>query len=424
MQVRFLATVIYCSLAAGAFTTFGTSPARCAETTAPEAANTNAAERAEVVLTEHARQLHAASLVVDGHNDMPWEIRKQASSSFEKMDISQPQPTLQTDIPRLRQGGVGAQFWSVWVPVDLGYRGEALATTLEQIELVKRMMARYPDTFELALTADDIERVHRSGKIASLIGVEGGHCIEESLSALEKLHTLGARYMTLTHTDSLNWADSGTDEARSNGLAPFGQQVVRKMNELGMMVDLSHVSAKTMHDTLDISTAPVIFSHSSSFAVCQHPRNVPDDVLTRLKKLDGVVMLNFYSGYVVPSAARITIESSLVKREFKKRYDDPLRVEQEMKRWQAKHKFPRGSIHDLLDHVDQIAKIAGPEQIGLGSDFDGVELLPKQLEDVGCYPFITQGLIDRGYSDEEIKGMLGGNLLRVMRKVESRAVKK
>lgn len=379
-------------------------------------------DRSPVVLTDRARELHSQSLLIDGHNDMPWEIRDQGSSSFDKLDISKPQPTLQTDIPRLRKGGVGAQFWSVWVPVDLGYKGEALATTLEQIELVKQMIARYPDTFALALTVDDIERIHKEDKIASLIGVEGGHCIEESIPVLEKLYSLGARYMTLTHSDTLPWADSGTDEARNNGLAPFGKQVVRKMNELGMMVDISHVSSKTMHDVLDVSEAPVIFSHSSAFAVCGHPRNVPDDVLKRLKDKDGVVMVNFFSGFIVPAAAKTGPESYKVKRELKKKYgDDKARVDAEMKRWRAEHIVPRGTIHDLLDHIDHIAKAAGPKHVGLGSDFDGVEKLPTQLEDVSSYPYITQGLIDRGYTDEQIKGILGGNLLRVMRKVESRA---
>src|SRR6476620_3115878 len=210
-------------------------------------------ERAPVKVTEAARKLHSSSLVIDGHNDLPWEVRKQGSSSFDKMDISKPQKTLQTDIPRLRAGGVGAQFWSVWVPVEAGYRGEALSTTLEQIDLVKRMIARYPETFALALSADDIDRIHKEGKIASLIGVEGGYSIEESLNTLEKLYNLGARYMTLTHGDSLSWADSATDAPKSNGLSPFGKEVVKKMNDLGMMVDISHVSAKTMHDAIDVS---------------------------------------------------------------------------------------------------------------------------------------------------------------------------
>src|SRR6478736_128921 len=234
------------------------------------------ADRPPIVLTERAKKLHASALMIDGHNDMPWEVRKQGSSSFDKMDISKPQPTLQTDIPRLRAGGVGAQFWSVWVPVEAGYRGEALSTTLEQIDLVKRMIARYPETFALALSADDIDRIHKEGKIASLIGVEGGYSIEESLNTLEKLYNLGARYMTLTHGDSLSWADSATDSPKSNGLSPFGKEVVKKMNDLGMMVDISHVSAKTMHDAIDVSAAPVIFSHSSSKAVADSSRNVPD----------------------------------------------------------------------------------------------------------------------------------------------------
>src|SRR4051812_28921218 len=381
-------------------------------------------DRKPIVLTDRARELHTHSLLIDGHNDMPWEIRKQGASSFEKMDISQPQPTLQTDIPKLRAGGVGAQFWSVWVPVELGYKGEALATTLEQIDLVKSMIARYPETFELALTADDIERIHSKGKIASLIGVEGGHCIQDSLQVLEKLYNLGARYMTLTHTDSLSWADSSTDAAKANGLNPFGQQVVRKMNELGMMVDLSHVSAKTMNDALDVSEAPVIFSHSSAFAVCEHPRNVPDDVLKRLKDKDGVVMVNFFSGYVVPSAAKISLEEMDMERELKKKYNgDKTLYDPELKRWKAAHKYARGSIHDLLDHIDHIAKVAGTEHIGIGSDFDGVSLLPTQLEDASSYPYITQGLIDRGYTDDQIKAILGGNLLRVMRGVEAYAEK-
>src|SRR3954453_21572144 len=289
------------------------------------------ADRAPVVLTDAARKLHASALVIDGHNDMPWEVRKQGSSDFNKMDISRPQPTLQTDIPRLHRGGVGAQFWSVWVPVETGYRGEALSTTLEQIDLVKRMIARYPDTFALALTADDIDRIHKQGKIASLIGVEGGYSIEESLSTLEKLYNLGARYMTLTHGDSLSWADSATDAPKSNGLSPFGKQVVKKMNDLGMMVDISHVSAKTMHDVLDVSEAPVIFSHSSAQAVADSSRNVPDDVLKRLKDKDGVVMVNFFSGYIVPAAAKSVIEGMDVERELKKKFDAKT-AEAELKR--------------------------------------------------------------------------------------------
>jgi membrane dipeptidase len=377
-------------------------------------------DRVPIVLTDRARELHRRSIVIDGHNDMPWEIRKQGSSEFSKLDIAKPQPGLQTDIPRLRAGNVGAQFWSVWVPVELGYQGQALATTLEQIELVKRMVDRYPDTFELAFSADDIERIHREGKIASLIGVEGGHSIEESLNVLRRLYDLGARYMTLTHNDSLSWADAGTDASHSGGLAPFGEQVVRTMNELGMLVDLSHVSPETMHDALDISKAPVMFSHSSAQTVANHPRNVPDDVLKRLKEKDGLVMVNFFSGFLVPEAATITAELYQAERQLKKQFPkDPDRVENSINRWRQQHPYPRGTIHDLLDHIDHIVKMAGIQHVGLGSDFDGVSTLPTQLEDVSCYPYITQGLLDRGYSEEEIQGILGGNLLRVFRGAEA-----
>lgn len=376
-------------------------------------------ERPPVVLTEAARELHRRSLVIDGHNDMPWEIRRLGASSFEKLDISKPQPRIHTDIPRLRAGGVGAQFWSVWVPVELGYRGVALATTLEQIELVKQMIARYPETFALALSASDIERIHRQGKIASLIGVEGGHSIEDSLTVLEKLYQLGARYMTLTHTDSLNWADSATDKPRAGGLTPFGREVVLKMNQLGMLVDLSHVSAKTMHDALDVSVAPVIFSHSSAMAVANHPRNVPDDVLQRLREKDGVVMVNFFSGYIVPAAVKTVAEGMELERKLLAQNLSESEVDREMKRWKARNPYPRGTIHDLLDHIDHIAKVAGVQHVGLGSDYDGVSVLPTQLDDVSCYPYITQGLLDRGYTETEIQGILGGNLMRVFRRAEA-----
>jgi membrane dipeptidase len=313
----------------------------------------------------------------------------------------------------------------VWVPVEAGYRGEALSMTLEQIDLVGHMMERYPETFELALSADDVDRIHAKGKIASLIGVEGGHSIEDSLAVLEKLYNLGARYMTLTHTDSLSWADSGTDAPKVHGLAPFGKQVVQKMNELGMMVDISHVSAATMHATLDVSTAPVIFSHSSAAGVADHPRNVPDDVLKRLKEKDGVVMVNFFSGYIVPEAVKTVADGMDYERELNDKFkDNKKKVDAELAVWKKRNPYPRGTIQVLLDHIDHIAKVAGWERVGLGSDYDGVSKLPTQLEDVSCYPNITQGLLDRGYSEEQIKGILGGNLMRVFRKVEAAAQSK
>ncbi|MCA9239834.1 MAG: dipeptidase, partial [Planctomycetales bacterium] len=374
--------------------------------------------RQPIVLTETARRLHQQALVIDGHNDMPWEVREQAGADFSRLDISQPQKSLQTDIPRLRQGGLDVQFWSVWVPVTTSRRGAALLTTLEQIDLVRSMVRRYPSEFELCYSVADIERSARSGKIASLIGVEGGHCIEGSLATLARLYDRGARYMTLTHSDTLDWADSATDEHRNGGLTEFGREVVREMNRLGMMVDISHVSAKTMHDTLDTTAAPIIFSHSSCRAVADHPRNVPDDVLRRLPENGGLVMVNFFSGFVVPEAVEVYKERFDQRRELEAKHDDPDVVRRELDRLSAKRPMPTGDIHDVLDHIEHAIRLAGVDHVGIGSDFDGVSVLPKQLEDVSCYPYLTQGLLDRGYSEDDIRKVLGGNLMRVFREVE------
>ncbi|MFV0445441.1 MAG: dipeptidase [Planctomycetaceae bacterium] len=377
-----------------------------------------AATRPPVVLTDAARKLHASSLVVDGHNDLPWEIRKQAAGQFERMDISQRQPSLQTDIPRLRQGGVGVQFWSVWVPVDTANTKAALSTTLEQIDLVHRMLAKYPETFELARTADDIERIHRDGKIASLIGVEGGHSIEGSLTVLRQLHELGAAYMTLSHSESLDWCDSGTDEPRCGGLSPFGEEVVHEMNRLGMLVDISHVSADAMRAVLKTTQAPVIFSHSSARAVADHPRNVPDDVLKLTAENGGVVMVNFFSSFIVPSSAALSVERMILKRQLRKQGLESDAVDAKLRGWDAGHRPERGTIHTLVDHIEHIIQVAGIDHVGLGSDYDGISMLPEQLDDVSTYPLITQALLDRGYGEEDIRKFLGGNLLRVMRETE------
>ena len=378
-------------------------------------------DRGPIVVTDEALALHRDAIVIDGHNDMPWEVRTQGSGDFSKLDISQRQPTLQTDLPRAAEGGLDGQFWSVWVPAELDGTGKALATTLEQIELVRLMLRRYPNQMELALTAGDVERIARAGRLASLIGVEGGHCIEESLGTLRKLFALGARYMTLTHGDTISWADSGTDEPRHGGLTEFGHEVVREMNRLGMMVDVSHVSVEVMHQAIDTSVAPVIFSHSSARGVADHPRNVPDDVLRRLPEEDGVVMVNFFSAFVVPAAADNYATQFEMRRQLRREGLLESEVNKRIAAWRADNPMPRGTIHDLLDHVDHIARVAGVEHVGLGSDYDGVSILPEGLEDVTSYPRITQGLLDRGYSAEEIRGVLGGNLLRVMRKVEAAA---
>jgi membrane dipeptidase len=378
-----------------------------------------APDRKPVVLTDEARRLHESALLIDGHNDLPWEIRK--AGGFNRIDIAQPQPQLHTDIPRLREGGMGAQFWSVWVPVETMRTNSALSTTLEQIDLVHEMLRRHPETFELARTADDIERIHRSGKIASLIGVEGGHSIENSLNVLEELHKRGTAYMTLTHSASLDWCDSATDEPKAGGLSPFGEEVVRKMNELGMLVDISHVSPAAMRAALKVTQAPVIFSHSSARAIADHPRNVPDDVLELTAKNGGVVMVNFYPSFIVPSSAAMSVERMAHKRRLEQELEDSDAVDAALKRWDAEHRPDLGDIHVVLDHIDHIVKVAGIDQVGLGSDYDGIPTVPAQLEDVSKYPLITQGLLDRGYSEEEIRKLLGGNLLRVMRGAEATA---
>lgn len=380
-----------------------------------------AERRHKVELTDEGRRVHQASYVFDGHNDLPWELRNQASSSFAKLDISQSQKTLQTDIPRLRQGNVGAQFWSVYVPAETSKQGVALQQTLEQIELVHAMIARYPDVFELARTADDIERIRKAGKIASMIGVEGGHSIDNSLETLRRLRQLGAAYMTLTHSDTLSWADSATDTPQHGGLSPFGEEIVREMNRLGMLVDLSHVSPDTMRDALRISKAPVIFSHSSTRAVADHPRNVPDDVLRLTARNGGVVMVNFFSGFVVPSSAKRMTDMFAVQRKLRAQYPNDEDHKRAQKRWMLENPMDPGTLHDLVDHIDHIVRVAGIDHVGLGSDYDGVTSLPSQLQDVSTYPFITQELLNRGYTSEEISKVLSGNIVRVLRGAEKAA---
>jgi membrane dipeptidase len=375
-------------------------------------------QRPKVVLTDQGRRVHQASFVFDGHNDLPWEMRTKHTSSFDKTDIARPQPALHTDIPRLKAGNVGAQFWSVYVPSETARRGTALTQTLEQIELVQAMLRRYPETFVSARSVADVERIRREGKIASLIGVEGGHSIEDSLTNLRKLRELGAAYMTLTHSDTLGWADSATDESKHQGLSPFGEEVVREMNRLGMLVDLSHVSDETMKDALRVSRAPVIFSHSSARAIADHPRNVPDDVLKLVKQNGGVVMVNFFSSFVVPEGAQRMRQMFDMMRELRRKYDKEEDVLRERRRWELANPYPAGTIHDVVDHIDHIAQIAGIDHVGLGSDFDGITKVPQQLEDVSTYPLITQELLNRGYKPEEIHKIMSGNILRVMKRAE------
>lgn len=342
----------------------------------------------DVAVSEQAKRIHHSGLLFDGHNDLPWQMKIQGQSSFDVLDISQDQPTLHTDIARLRAGGVKAQFWSVYVSAGTDKTGDALLQTLEQIDIVHRMVRRYPEAFEMANTAADIRRIAAAGKIACMMGIEGGHSIRESIPVLRRLYDQGCRYMTLTHSKSLTWADSATDTPQANGLSPFGEEVVREMNRLGMLIDLSHVSVATMKQALKVSEAPVIFSHSSARAINDHPRNVNDEVLRLTAANGGVVMVNFYSGFIAPTEQIRKNDKSL------------------------------GTLSDVVDHIEHIIQIAGIDHVGIGSDFDGVPRLPIGLEDVSTYPRITQELLNRGHQREAIHKILGGNVLRVLADAE------
>ncbi|MBI2803980.1 MAG: membrane dipeptidase [Planctomycetes bacterium] len=373
------------------------------------------AKRGPVKLTAAALKIHREALLIDGHNDLPYQYRSHNDFSFRSFDIARPQPKLHTDIARLRKGGVGAQFWSAYVDAK---SKAPVKETLEQIDIIHRLVKAYPDTFAMAYTADDIVRIRKAGKIASLIGVEGGHSIDNSLGVLRTLHALGARYLTLTHTDNLAWADSATDEPRHKGLTAFGESVVAEMNRLGMLVDISHVSADTMRHVLKAARAPVIASHSSAFALAPHPRNVPDDVLKLVAKNGGVVMVNFYSGFITKEGARLLPEMFKTYREYKTRFPKEREFKEAWAIWKRDHPLPTGTIHDVVDHIEHIIKVAGIDHVGIGSDYDGINTCPRQLEDVSCYPYITQELLNRGHSRETIHKVLGGNTLRVMRAAE------
>jgi membrane dipeptidase len=371
----------------------------------------------DAALLARARALHSQVPLIDGHNDYPWALRENAGRDLDKLDIAKPQPTIMTDIARLRAGGVGGQFWSVYVEAE---DPAPVTSTLEQIDIVHRMMRKYPDTFELALTAADVERIFKSGRIASLIGMEGGHSIDSALGALRMFHRLGARYMTLTHSSNVPWADSATDTAARNGLSPFGEDVVREMNWLGMLVDLSHVSPDTMEDAIRVSEAPVIFSHSSSRAVNDVPRNVPDNILRMLPKNGGVIMVTFVPGFLSPKVAawgRLqTAEENRLKQQFP---GDPAAVKTGLDTWVKANPAPRATLADAADHIDHIRKVAGVDHIGLGGDFDGITSVVQGLEDVSTYPALTAELLRRRYKDDEIKKILGLNILRVMREAEN-----
>jgi membrane dipeptidase len=371
----------------------------------------------------HAIALLKQSPLIDGHNDFPWEVRVQAGSDLAKLDMRRSLPGMMTDIPRLRAGGVGAQFWSTYIPPGMAGQ-QAVTAELEQIDIVCRMAERYPDVFEIARTADDVERIFKAGKIASMIGVEGGHAIDSSLGVLRMYARLGARYMTLTHSKNVPWADSATDTPEHNGLTPFGEQVIREMNRLGMLVDLSHVSPKVMEDVLKISTAPVIFSHSSARALCDVPRNVPDNILKQIPKNGGIVMVSFVRGFTTPQAAAWEREQEAEQARIEKLApNDESAVKSGLEAWRKIHPRPPVGASQIADHIDYIRKVAGIDHVGIGSDFDGISAAPDGMEDVSRFPALVMELLKRGYTDNQVKKVTGQNALRVMRAAERAASK-
>ncbi|XP_076594124.1 dipeptidase 1 [Chaetodon auriga] len=333
---------------------------------------------------DRALKLMSETPLIDGHNDLPWQLRKQFNNELNKVDLNKLNTT-HTNIPKIKEGRLGAQFWSAYVPCDTQYK-DAVRQTLEQIDVVHRMCQKYPENFMFATSSQDIMEAFKMNKTASLIGVEGGHSIDSSMGTLRTMYKLGVRYLTLTHSCNTPWADNwlvdtGSDPSQHNGLSPFGKQVIVEMNRLGMLIDLAHVTVAVMNQVLDMSKAPVIFSHSSAYAVCPHKRNVPDDVLRRVKEKKGIVMVNFYNDYVTCS--------------------------------------PTAKLSDVADHFDHIKTVAGADIIGFGGDYDGVTRLPEGLEDVSKVPNLVAELLRRKWTDEEIKAALGNNLLRVLREVEA-----
>ena len=369
---------------------------------------------------ERARDLLSRSPVLDGHNDLPWTLRDMVQSDLDRIDLAAGIPGAHTDLPRLRAGGVGAQFWSVFVPSSL--QGDsAVSATLEQIDLTRRLAGRYPGAMELALTADDVERAMAAGKIASLLGAEGGHSIASSLGVLRALYALGVRYMTLTHNDNVPWADSATDEPAAGGLTEFGRKVVAEMQRLGMLVDLSHTAPATMRDALRVARGPVIFSHSSARAICDHERNVPDDVLQALAANGGVCMVTFVPAFVSAQCRQWERELADEMRERgldPKDHSERIRAAAERA---GRHPRPNATVAQVADHVEHVRAVAGVRHVGLGGDFDGTDQVPDGLSDVAGYPLLFAELLGRGWTEADCALLASGNILRVLREAEKTA---
>jgi membrane dipeptidase len=371
----------------------------------------------------HARALLRSTLLIDGHNDLPWEIRRAEGHPLDvaAYDLRARSPK-HTDLERLKQGQVAAQFWSIYIDGEMRDSGYA-RVQLEQFDIARRMIARYPDRLAFALTADDIDRAVKRGRIASLLGMEGGHAIENSLGVLRSYYALGARYMTLTHNVTLDWADAALDTARHQGLTEFGREVVREMNRLGMLVDLSHVSPGVMSDALDVSEAPVIFSHSAARALVDHPRNVPDSILGRLAKNGGVVMVTFVPQFVSTEFKGWEDTADSARKAIRTAVPDTAESRRQYDQWEAAHSPPSATLAQVADHIDHVRQVAGVDHVGIGSDFDGIDHVPVGLEDVSHFPDLFAELIRRGWSDADLKKLAGQNLLRVLRQAEATAAR-
>src|SRR3984885_2592660 len=367
-----------------------------------------------------ARELLSRHPLIDGHNDLPWAIRDEFGGDPVRARLAEPVPQTQTDLPRLAAGGGGAQFWSVYVPATLAGHA-AVTAVLEQIDTTRRMIEAYPDRLELALTAADVERIAPTGKIASLLGAEGGHSINNSLGVLRSLYALGVRYMTLTHNDNVGWADSAIDEPDCGGLSDFGREVVAEMQRLGMLVDLSHVAVSTMNDALDVAQTPVIFSHSTTRALTDNPRNVPDDVLARLAVNGGVCMVAFVPFFV---SQECTDWFNGLKAFAAGRGLDPDNLSAVfglVPEWEKDNPMPPATISQVADHIDHVREAAGVAHVGIGADFDGSPSMPTGLHDVSRYPALFHELQRRHWSEADLKALAGGNVLRALRDAESYA---
>jgi membrane dipeptidase len=382
-----------------------------------------AAAQAPDAALAHARALLRSTPLIDGHNDLPWEIRRAEGHPRDvaAYDLRAPSPK-HTDLARLARGQVGAQFWSIYIDGEMKDSGYA-RVQLEQFDIARRMIARYPDRLELALTAADIERSVKRGRLASLLGMEGGHAIENSLGALRAYYALGARYMTLTHNVTLDWADAALDSARHQGLTEFGREVVREMNRLGMLVDLSHVSPAVMSQALDVSEAPVIFSHSAARALVDHPRNVPDSILARLPRNGGVVMVTFVPQFVSTEFQAWEASADSERKALRAAVSDTAEQRRQYEAWETAHAAPDATLAQVADHIDHVRQVAGVDHVGIGSDFDGIDHVPVGLEDVSKFPDLFAELIRRGWSDADLKKLAGQNLLRVLRGAEQTAAR-